>query len=71
VIFPTFWRRKTSKSAKRGYLISAVKNIEITADGIKLVLVNTLAPVQIKEISSDAEVKPRSSFPLGGMWANH
>jgi len=47
-----------------GYLKAAVKEVEITAEGIKLVLVNTLAPVQLKVISSDAEVETSVELPL-------
>lgn len=62
--FPNLLEEENQQiSQNAGYLISAVKNIEITADGIKLVLVNTLAPVQIKEISSDAEVETSEQLP--------
>jgi len=47
-----------------GYLKAAVKEVETTSDGIRMVLVNTLAPVQLKEISSDAQVETSVDLPL-------
>ncbi|HHY43850.1 MAG TPA: glycerophosphodiester phosphodiesterase, partial [Coprothermobacter sp.] len=47
-----------------GYLKAAVKEVETPSDGIRMVLVNTLAPVQLKEISSDAQVETSVDLPL-------
>jgi glycerophosphoryl diester phosphodiesterase len=47
-----------------GYILAAIKNLTLDEDGAKIELMNTLAPVQIKNISSDAVVQTNPALPV-------
>jgi glycerophosphoryl diester phosphodiesterase len=62
--FPGLLEDETQIGQYLGYVLSAVKNIQKTDNGVLMELMNTLAPVQINSIKADVNVETTPSLPV-------